>query len=62
MELSTEAGAPGLVITIQPGKASYPGISLKPEGKAWDLSAFGHVEARVVNTGAGRGRLPASRG
>jgi beta-glucanase (GH16 family) len=49
---SRDPAAPGLVLTIQPGKTSYPGINLKPEGKTWDLSAFGHVEARVVNTGA----------
>ncbi len=47
--VSKDPAAPGLVITIQPGEAGYPGISLKPDGKAWDLSAFGHVEARVVN-------------
>ena len=50
--VSKNPATPGLVITIQPGKADYPGISLKPAGKAWDLSAFGHVEARVVNTGS----------
>jgi beta-glucanase (GH16 family) len=48
---SRAPAAPGLVITIQPGKAGYPGINLKPDGaKPWDLSAFGHVEATVVNT------------
>ena len=50
---SQDATAPGLVITIQPGQSGYPGINLAPEsGKAWDLSAFGHIEARVVNTGS----------
>ena len=50
--VSRDAAAPGLVLTIQPGKAGYPGVTLKSEGsKAWDLSAFGHVEAKVVNTG-----------
>jgi beta-glucanase (GH16 family) len=50
---SRDASAPGIVITIQPGKADYPGMNLKPEGAGpWDLSAFGHVEARVVNVGA----------
>ena len=48
-----EPAAAGLVVAIQPGKDSYPGVNLKPEGTdAWDLSSFGHVEARVVNTGA----------
>ena len=50
--VSKDAALPGLVVTIQPGKTDYPGIGLKPEGKAWDLSAFGHVEAQVVNTGS----------
>jgi beta-glucanase (GH16 family) len=49
---SADAAAPGLVITVQPGQAAYPGVNIKPQGKGWDLSAFGHVEARVVNTGA----------
>ena len=54
---SQDAAAPGLAIAIKPGKADYPGVSLRPEGKAWDLSAFGHVEARVVNTGAKAARF-----
>lgn len=41
----------GIVVTIQPGDEGYPGVSLKPEGEAWDLSKYGHVEARVVNIG-----------
>ena len=44
--------APGLVVSIQPGPEGYPGVSLKPEQGTWDLSKFGHIEARVVNTGA----------
>ena len=49
---SLSPAAPGVVVTVQPGKEGYPGVAVKPEGGAWDLSAFGHVEARVVNTGA----------
>ena len=50
---SPAPAAPGVVVTIQPGKANYPGVEIKPEGNTpWDLSAFGHVEARLVNTGA----------
>ena len=52
--LSTDAAAHGVVVTIQPGKAGYPGMTLKPEGAegaVWDLSTYGHIEARVVNTG-----------
>ncbi|MGD0088530.1 MAG: glycoside hydrolase family 16 protein [Planctomycetota bacterium] len=53
-EFKIADGAKGKVleITIKAGPAGYPGVSIKPEGTAWDLSAFGHVEARVVNTGA----------
>ncbi|MGA2067383.1 MAG: glycoside hydrolase family 16 protein [Thermoguttaceae bacterium] len=51
--VSRDPAAAGLAISIKPGKADYPGMNLKPAvGNAWDLSAFGHVEARVVNTGA----------
>ena len=50
---SQDPAAPGVLVTIQPGKEGYPGVSLQPDGAAaWDLSAFGHVEARVVNTGS----------
>ena len=48
---STEPNAPGLQVTIQPGKEEYPGIAVKPTGAPWNLSAFGHVEAQIVNTG-----------
>lgn len=44
--------APSVTVTIQPGAEAYPGVSLKSGGAAWNLSAFGHVEARIVNTGA----------
>ena len=49
---SADAAMPGLVVTIAPGQEGYPGISIKPDGASWDLSNFGHVEARVVNSGA----------
>lgn len=45
-------GAPGALVTCRPGNNAYPGIVVKPEGAVWDLSRFGHVEARLVNTGA----------
>lgn len=45
----------GIEVSIQSGGGGYPGVALKPEDKeAWDLSKFGHIEARVVNTGAAR--------
>lgn len=40
----------GFTVTMAPGADAYPGVALKP-AMPWDLSAFGHVEARVVNTG-----------
>jgi len=51
-ELSKDAAAPGLNITIKGGSEGYPGIELSPpSGAKWDLSAFGHVEAKVTNLG-----------
>lgn len=48
---SQDAGEPGVNVTIQPGKDDYPGVRVTPEGAPWDFSKFGHVEARIVNTG-----------
>ena len=48
---SQGSGVKELEVTIQPGKDAYPGLNIKPEGIAWNLSAFGHIDARVVNTG-----------
>jgi beta-glucanase (GH16 family) len=48
---STNAAAPGLVVNLAAGDEGYPGLNIKPQGDAWDLSAFGHVEAKIVNTG-----------
>ena len=43
---------PAVVVTIAPGEAGYPGVSLKPEaGLTWDFSPFGHIEATITNTG-----------
>ncbi|MCX7046286.1 MAG: glycoside hydrolase family 16 protein, partial [Candidatus Sumerlaeota bacterium] len=34
-------------------KSNYPGFNIMPaSGASWDLSAYGHVEAKVTNTGA----------
>lgn len=50
---SKDPAAKGIVVTIPPGIEGYPGVLVKPEGAAtFDLSAFGHVEARLINTGA----------
>ena len=48
---SDEAAAPGLIVSIAAGEAGYPGLGIKPIGAVWDLSEFGHVEARITNTG-----------
>lgn len=42
---------PGLTVRIAAGEAGYPGIGIKPVGEAWDLSAYGHVEAQLANIG-----------
>lgn len=50
----TIAPAPGsgVAVTIQPGKDNYPAFSFTPKSGTWDLSQFGHIQARVKNTGA----------
>jgi len=40
-----------LEVRVAPGTDSYPGITVKPEGTYWDLAAFGHIAARIENTG-----------
>jgi len=36
----------------QPGDADHPGFAVIPApGNSWDLSAFGHIEAKVLNAG-----------
>ena len=47
-----DTAAPDISVTIKAGKDGYPGITLSPPGKVWDLAAFGHIEARVTNTGS----------
>jgi hypothetical protein len=39
-----------LLVTCKAGAPGYPGISIT-NGDSWDLSAFGHVEAKVKNVG-----------
>lgn len=50
-QVTYEQTAGGLSVRISAGDAGYPGISIAPDGDAWDLSAFGHIEARIANTG-----------
>lgn len=54
--LDRDTAPPGIAIAVQPGKVKYPGVALKPRSAVWDLSEFGHVEVRVVNSG----RAPAT--
>lgn len=47
-----KTGPDGISVTIKPGQEGYPGITLtRKDGKPFDLSAHGHVEAKVTNTG-----------
>ncbi|MEX1090314.1 MAG: glycoside hydrolase family 16 protein [Phycisphaeraceae bacterium] len=42
----------GLAVRIEAGDDGYPGLAISPKsGDAWDLSKYGHVEARIINTG-----------
>ena len=39
----------GVTVVIKPGNDGYPGISIAPVGAPFDLSTFGHVEAKLTN-------------
>jgi len=42
----------GIKVNLPGGPAKYPGIQVVPaSGDSWDLAAFGHVEAKLTNTG-----------
>ncbi len=43
--------SPSLDVTVKLGKEDFPGLNIRPSLTSWNLSAFGHVEARVTNTG-----------
>jgi beta-glucanase (GH16 family) len=51
VQRSQDPVAPGLIVTIQPGQDGYPGITVEAEGGVWDLSNYGHIEAKVTNLG-----------
>jgi beta-glucanase (GH16 family) len=37
---------------FQPGNADHPGVLILPaSGKTWDLSSYGHVEAKITDSG-----------
>lgn len=43
---------PGVVVSVLPADQDYPGVDLKLEPESgWDLSEFGHVEAKITNLG-----------
>jgi beta-glucanase (GH16 family) len=49
--ISRNPAASGLKVTVQPGKDETPGIGIKPpDGAPWNLAAYGHLEAQIVNT------------
>jgi beta-glucanase (GH16 family) len=52
-QTTTTLGADGVTVNIAGGPAGYPGIRVKSEtGSPWDLTPWGHVEAKITNLGA----------
>ena len=49
--ISKDAKHPGLNVSVHPGKQDFPGLNVKPPKGTWDLATFGHVEAKITNTG-----------
>ncbi len=50
--VTTKTVQNAIAVDVAPGKEGYPGINIAaPAEGNWDLSHFGHVAARVVNTG-----------
>jgi beta-glucanase (GH16 family) len=49
--VSKDAAKPGLDVMVSPGKEGFPGLNIKPPLASWNLSPFGHIEAKIVNTG-----------
>jgi beta-glucanase (GH16 family) len=48
---SRAPNTPGIDVAIAAGSDNYPGVNLVPVSGAWRLTAYGHIEARIVNTG-----------
>ncbi len=43
----------GIAVSLPAARANFPGIQIIPAtGDAWDLTPFGHIEAKIVNTGS----------
>lgn len=50
--VETSIEVAGINVIIKGNDQSYPGFSIIPsKGKAWDLSPWGHVKAKITNTG-----------
>ncbi len=42
----------GITVKLPAARANYPGIQISPAtGDTWDLSPYGHIEAKITNTG-----------
>lgn len=58
-QLATSFDGDALILEIAPGPSQWPGVFIFPAGGAasWDLSLWGHVEAKITNLGAEKVRL-----
>ena len=42
----------GITVSLPAARANYPGIQVIPAtGDSWNLAAYGHIEAKITNTG-----------
>lgn len=48
-QVTAGADETGITVSVEPGPDGYPGITLTP-GQPWNLSNYGHIVAKVVNT------------
>ena len=57
-QVSATVGNDGITLTLPGGPEGYPGIVIKPAtGETWDLSAYGHAEAKITNLGEKNTRI-----
>lgn len=48
----------GIDVNIKPGPQQWPSIIIKPESSGpWDLALYGHIEAKITNTGKNKVNL-----
>ena len=54
-QVSWQVVANGFAAKLEPGASAWPGVMVVPPDNKpnWDLSLWGHVEAKVTNTGKG---------